>query len=48
MVLVRGFVFSGGTGSLKEDAETFLPLCGSSFESADEKYSTADWPSLIF
>ena len=45
MVLVRGFGFSA---SLHGDAEIFLLVCGEGSESINEKYSTADWPAVIF
>ena len=48
MVLVRRFGSSVGTVSLNVDSETFLLVCGRGSESMDEKYSAADWPSVIF
>ena len=48
MVLVRRFVSSDGAGSLNGDSELILLACGRGFESGDEKYSSAVWPSIIF
>jgi hypothetical protein len=48
VVFVLGFGSSGGSDSRNGDAETFLLACGSGSESVNEKYSSADWPSVIF
>jgi hypothetical protein len=46
--LVRGFGFTGVSGSLLGDSEIVLRVCKRGSEAVDEKYPDADWASLVF